>query len=261
MEHQLFHHAKEWVLEAGSIIRESLKQEIEVEFKTSPADLVTIMDRKIETYFIEQINHHFPTHFILGEEGMSENGPSNPLDGTVWIIDPIDGTTNFVHQKRNFSISVGIYQNGEAQLGFIYDPVEGELFYAEKGKGAYLNGIKLPVLKDTTLEHSILSFNHLWLTPNEKCDYKKLQVLVEKARGTRCIGSASLEMAYVACGRLDAYLDFRLSPWDIAAGLLILDEVNIKTLTIEGKQIDVFHPSTTVFSRTKLSNEIINLLL
>jgi myo-inositol-1(or 4)-monophosphatase len=257
LEGQLFNHAKSWVLKAGEIIRESFEKQIKVEYKTSAADLVTEIDKEIEQFFIKNILENYPGHYILGEEGVSQDQDYDPKKETVWIIDPIDGTTNFVHQKRNFAISVGIYQGGKPKIGFIYDPVEEELFHAERGKGAFLNGVKLDNVNETTLEHALISLNPTWLTPNNRVDYTKFHSVVEVARGTRCIGSASLEMAYIACGRLDAYIDFRLSSWDIAAGLILLDEVGVNRLTVEGHPIDVFNPGTTLFSLPGLSNELI----
>lgn len=260
MSAEIFKMAKSWVLEAGEIVRNSFNKEISVEFKTSASDLVTQMDRGIEHFFIKKIAEHYPDHFVLGEEGVSKDNVYNPKEETVWIIDPIDGTTNFVHQKRNFTISVGIFENGEPLVGFIYDPVADEMFTGQRGIGAYFNGTKLNNLSATSLEYALISFNPIWLIPNEKYDYEKLHTVVEQSRGVRCLGSASLEMAYIACGRLDAYIDFRLSSWDIAGGLVILDELGATLTTVHGEPIDIFHPSTTLFSRPGLSNEIIKIV-
>lgn len=261
MSDKIYDLAKSWVLEAGELVRDSFNKQINVEFKTSASDLVTQMDRGIEEFFIKKISEHFPSHFVLGEEGVSKDKTYNPAEETVWIIDPIDGTTNFVHQKRNFTISVGIYVKGTAEIGLVYDPVAEELFSAQKGKGAFLNDQQLQTLSETPLEHAIISFNPLWLTPNEKCDFQKIQTIVKRSRGIRGLGSASLEMVYVACGRLDAYFDFRLSSWDIAGGMVILEELGAKLTTADGKKIDVFHPSSTMFSRPGLSDELIREML
>ncbi|MCD8501914.1 MAG: inositol monophosphatase family protein [Bacillaceae bacterium] len=252
----MYEQAKKWTLEAGEHLRESLKLAIDVEFKTSASDLVTEKDREIEQFFAKKINEHFPNHYILGEEGTVENQNYNVRSETVWIIDPIDGTTNFVNQKMNFAISVALYEKGLPVFGIVYDPIKDELFHALKGKGAYVNDEKLVPLKPVALKNSLLSFNAMWAIPNEKVDYKKMWPLIEKSRGVRYIGSAALEIVWIAVGRLDAYIDFRLSPWDIAAGVIILQELGGEVHTLEEQLFDLFVTSSTLFSRPTLSSEI-----
>ncbi|GAE37332.1 inositol monophosphatase family protein [Halalkalibacter akibai] len=258
---ELYETARKWTLEAGERIKHSLTDTIEVEYKTSAADLVTQKDKEIEQFFIERILNEYPDHHILGEEGMSETTPADYQQGTVWIIDPIDGTTNFVHQKRNFAISVAIYRDGSPLIGCIYDPIEEELFHGCKDNGAFLNDEKLPVLTSCSVEEAVISFNHLWVVPNEKVDYEKMQQIVLDVRGVRSIGSAALEIAYVACGRLDAYLDFRLSAWDIAAGIVILNELAGISTTMEQEDVDVFNLSSTIFIRPGLDEKLTSYLL
>jgi myo-inositol-1(or 4)-monophosphatase len=250
--------AKSWTLEAGKRLRECLEDVLEIEYKTSAADIVTNMDREIEQFFIEKISKQFPKHYVLGEEGMATKKTYQSQDEIVWIIDPIDGTTNFVHQKQNFTISVAVYEKGEPRIGIIYDPIQDELFHAFMGQGAYLNERKLEPLTGGSIEEAVLGINALWLTPNPKFDHLRLQALVRHVRGTRSVGSAALEMAYVACGRLDGYLTLRLSPWDFAAGLVILDELGASMTTIHNQKIDVFSKSTVFVGKKKLHHEIMN---
>jgi myo-inositol-1(or 4)-monophosphatase len=254
---QLFEHAKRWTLEAGDILKKATTETVQVEYKTSAADLVTEKDKEIEQFFIDKIMSKYPTHFLLGEEGLAKDQIFNPANEIVWVVDPIDGTTNFVHQQRNFAISVGIYENGQPKVGLVYDPIGNELFHAQTGKGAYLNNTPLLKLQDKNLEEAIISMNQMWLISNDKVEHQRFEEVIRKARGTRYIGSAALEIAYVACGRLDTYLDFRLSPWDIAGGFIILQEVGGIVIDLENRPVDVFSPGTTIFTNKHVFSEIL----
>lgn len=257
-QEKIYEDALAWTKEAGVKLKESLTSTFAVHFKTSPADLVTEKDREIERMLVERIKRTYADHLILGEEGVYEGDMHEPDKQIVWVIDPIDGTTNFVHQKQHFCVSVAVFDCGKPLLGIIYDPVNEELFHARAGRGAYLNDQQLEPLTETSVEHGLIGMNCLWLTENSRFDHTRLQALVRHVRGTRSIGSAALELAYVACGRLDAYLTLRLSPWDYAAGLTILNELNAKVTTVDGQPLDLFAPTTTLFaSRPRLYDEIV----
>ncbi|MEH7380650.1 inositol monophosphatase family protein [Bacillus sp. JJ1533] len=253
---EVYQTAKEWTYEAGEILRNATKESVNVEYKTSAADLVTNKDKEIEQFFIDHIMTEYPTHFILGEEGLAKEQQYNPESEIVWIVDPIDGTTNFVHQKSNFAISIGIYEKGQPRIGIVYDPIADEMFHAIAGQGAYLNEKPLPKLIDKELEEANISICQYWLVPNEKVDHTIFTKVIQKARGTRYLGSAALEIVYVACGRLDTYLDFRLSPWDIAGGMVILEEVGGVMRTLENQTFSVFSPHITLFSNNNVLKEI-----
>lgn len=253
---KVFDAAKAWTLAAGKNLRDTLHESIDVQFKTSAADLVTAKDKETEEFLVKKIQETFPEHFILGEEGGVHEQEYEPTKEIVWIIDPIDGTTNFVHQKQNFAISIGIFENGQPRIGLIYDPIRDELFHAQYQKGAFLNNKALSRLGKSKLEESIFSINNLWLTPNSKLDCRRLQALVRHLRGTRSMGSAALEMAYVACQRLDGYFTLRLAPWDFAAGLVILGEVGAEMSTVENQPIDVFQKQSIFVAKPELQQEI-----
>lgn len=255
---QLYENAINWTKEAGEKLRQSVKEKLAIEFKTSFSDLVTEKDGEIEQFFVKKINQLYPDHVILGEEGTAKKENYEFNESKVWVIDPIDGTTNFVNQKLNFAISVAYYDQGVPIVGIIYDPIRDELFHAQKGEGAYLNGEKLERVTPVKLEEALLSFSAIWTIPNEKVDHNKLYPLVERARGIRYIGSAALEIAWIAVGRIDAYLDFRLSPWDIGAGILLLQELGGEATTLDGEKIDMTATATTLFSRPGLAEEIKN---
>ncbi|MFZ7942151.1 MULTISPECIES: inositol monophosphatase family protein [Bacillaceae] len=229
-------HAKEWVKEAGDRIRLSFEKTLNIETKSNPNDLVTNIDKEIEQFFIHKIRGKYPDHKILGEEGFGDE--LNSLEGIVWLIDPIDGTMNFIHQQRNFAVSIGVYENGVGKIGLIYDVVHDELYHAIRGEGAYMNGKPLPGLKETTVKESILAINATWVMENKRIDHNLMIPLVRDARGTRSYGTAALEMVFVATGRVDAYFSMRLSPWDIAAGAVIIEELGGVVTNIKGEKLD-----------------------
>lgn len=241
--------ASVFIKEAAQIIKESFDKELIVEYKSNPNDLVTNMDKKIEAFFQQKIVNAFPEHLILGEEGTGED--IQTLDGIVWIIDPIDGTTNFVHQQRHFAISVGIYENGIGQVGMIYDVIGDELFSAISGQGAYLNGQELPKLKTAKVKEAIIGVNAGLAWKDDA-----LRQIVEDCRGTRSYGSAAIEMAYVAANRLDAYISLGLSPWDFAAGAIILEEVGAIITTIKGEELNFLKPSSICVAKQELYQQL-----
>ncbi|NEY70392.1 inositol monophosphatase family protein [Bacillus mesophilus] len=248
-------YAKKWIREAGALIRESFSTELMIQSKSTPNDLVTNMDQETEKYFINKITSTFPEHRILGEEGFGDQVTS--LEGVVWIIDPIDGTMNFVHQQRNFAISIGIFEDGIGQIGLIYDVVSDELYHAVKGQGAYFNEKRLPELETVEIEKAIVGINTTWVTENKRIDHSILTPLVKKVRGTRSYGSAAIELAYVAAGRLDMYITMRLSPWDFAAGLILIEEVGGKVTTIEGKPLNLVEQNSVFACNASLHDHVI----
>jgi len=252
---QIDRYAQKWIKEAAIRIKTAFQQQLLVQTKTSRTDLVTNVDREIEQFFIENIRNTFPGHRVLGEEGFGDE--LTVLEGVVWIIDPIDGTTNFIHQQRNFAISVGIFENGIGKLGYIYDVVHDELYYARKDEGAFLNGMPLPRLEKVSVGESIIAMNATWVTENRQIDYRVLSPLVKEARGTRSYGSAALEIAYVAAGRIDAYISLRLSPWDFAAGWIIIGEVGGVFTNLYGEPLDLLSKNSILVAKPGLHEEIL----
>ncbi|MCL6585835.1 MAG: inositol monophosphatase family protein [Anoxybacillus sp.] len=247
--------ARAWLKEAGARIRETFAQQLTIQTKSSRKDLVTNVDKETEQFFIEHIKNTFPQHRVLGEEGFGDD--IGALDGTVWIIDPIDGTMNFIHQQRNFAISIGIFHDGVGQLGYIYDVVHDELYSAQKGKGAYVNDSPLPRLQPVSVSEAIISLNTTWVIDNARIDPSRLTPLVKAVRGTRSYGSAALEMAYVAAGRLDAYMTMRLSPWDFAGGLIIVEEVGGVVTNIYGEPLRLLEQNSVLVAKPGLHEQIV----
>lgn len=257
LKSEVFEKAKEWILEAGQHIRDVIDEPLYIDTKSNPNDLVTQMDRNTEKFFVRKIKDTFPGHQLLSEEGFGDKLESHK--GTVWIIDPIDGTMNFVHQKRNFAISIGIYHEGIGEVGFIYNVMEDILYSAKKGEGAFKNEKKLPKLeKKLPLEESILVINGFWACENSKINEKKVQALIKTARGTRSYGSAALEFAYLAEGIVDGYISMKLAPWDIAAGVILLDEVGGMTRQADGKDLDFLFDCSILACNIQIFDEIKN---
>jgi myo-inositol-1(or 4)-monophosphatase len=248
--------AKQWVKEAGDKIRDSFTKTLNIQTKSNPNDLVTNIDKEIEQFFINKIRKSFPNHRILGEEGFGDE-VSN-LDGVVWIIDPIDGTMNFIHQQRNFAISLGVYENGIGKIGIIYDVAHDELYHAINGKGAFMNDTQLPTLSKSTVKESIIALNATWVMENHRIDHNLLIPLVREARGTRSYGTAALEMVFVATGRVDAYISMRLSPWDVAAGAVIIEELGGVVTNLRGKKLDFLSQDSLLVANPGLHQTIIN---
>ncbi|WP_226578370.1 inositol monophosphatase family protein [Halobacillus litoralis] len=255
-KNEIFTQAKTWILEAGERIKSKIDSPRSIQTKSNPNDLVTEMDQETEQFFANKIKDTYPEHYLLGEEGFGDE--IEDLGGTVWIIDPIDGTMNFVHQKRNFAISIGIYHEGTGEIGLIYNVMEGILYTAKRGEGAYKNDSRLPDLsQDRPLKQSILALNTTWLIPeNPYVDHKGMQELVKTLRSTRSYGSAALEFAFLAEGLLDGYLTMTLMPWDYAAGSILVREVGGIVTRADQSELDLLNKTTVLAGRSNIHEEI-----
>ncbi|OFP39167.1 inositol monophosphatase, partial [Staphylococcus sp. HMSC062B11] len=212
------------------------------------------VDKATENYLYETILHNYPDHQVIGEEGHGHN--LEYLKGVIWVIDPIDGTLNFVHQKENFAISIGIYHDGKPYAGFVYDVMKDVLYHAKVGQGAFENTHKLEMIQNTELKRSIIGINPNWLTKPILSDI--FSSIVNEARSARAYGSAALEIISVAKGQLEAYLTPRLQPWDFAGGLLILNEVGGIGTNLLGDKLDFNQPNSILIANPSLHREILN---
>ena len=217
---------------------EGYNKAISIELK-GRANLVTEYDKKTEQFVISELEKAYPDHSILGEEGSSKQADPNYR----WIIDPIDGTTNFAHKHPYFCISIGLEVNGEMAAGVVYAPLPQEMFVASKGGGAFLNDKKVSV-SEVSLQDSLLGtgFNPSFPELIE-ANYKHYQHFMEVAHGIRRCGAAALDLCYVAAGRLDGFWELALNPWDMAAGLLIIQEAGGKVTNINGTPFNIEEPS------------------
>ena len=182
-------------------------------------DFVTEVDRGAEAEIVHTIRKAYPDHAILAEEG----GASGEHD-FLWIVDPLDGTTNFLHGFPHFAVSIGVQHKGKLQHGVIYAPCTQDLYVATRGSGAVLNNRKIRVSKTSSLDESLIGTGVPIRAGANLDEYlPQLRAVVEKTAGVRRAGAAALDLAYVAAGRLDAFWEMRLQPWDMAAGILLVN--------------------------------------
>jgi myo-inositol-1(or 4)-monophosphatase len=221
--------------EAGKIILHYYEAGVSVKHK-NPVELLTQADVETEKKIREIISTDFPNHGILGEE----QGGSTDSE-FLWIIDPIDGTTNFVHHLPFFCTSIALVKNKEPVLGLVFNPVSKEIFCAEKGKGAFWNNKKISVSKNSFLKDSLVATGF----PYERGELadrtiESLSKIVHKCRGIRRLGSAALDCCYVAKGSFEIYYEYSIKPWDIAAGCLIVQEAGGQLHSMDGSDFDLF---------------------
>jgi myo-inositol-1(or 4)-monophosphatase len=187
-------------------------------------DFVTDVDQAAEQAIIEVLLQAYPSHAIYAEES-GITGTVNDESEYVWIIDPLDGTTNFIHGFPQYAISIALQQRGVVTQAVVYDPVHNDLFTATKGAGAYLNEKRIRVNKLDRISGALLASGYKPGSPLAIAEFAKMfTIMAERSQGIRRAGSAALDLAYVACGRLDGYYEKNLKPWDIAAGALLVTE-------------------------------------
>jgi myo-inositol-1(or 4)-monophosphatase len=227
--------AVEGALIAGRIQRRYFRTNITVE-KKGPIDLVTAADLEVEQAFRRLIASRFPSHAVLGEESAAD--PEDSRRSHRWIIDPVDGTTNFAHGLALFCVSIALEIDGQLEVGVVYDPVANELFTAERGQGARCNGERIHVSDRSTLIDGMLVTGF----PYSVRDQPATQVAVftaflRTARAVRRLGSAALDLCYVAAGRFDGFWEVQLNPWDFAAGVLIVTEAGGRVTDYAGRPL------------------------
>ena len=230
--------AVEAALEAGQLLMKSVGRIQTIERKGGQeTNLVTEVDRKSEALIIDKIRRRYPNHDFLGEESGASEGKSE----FRWVIDPIDGTTNFTHGLPIFCVSIGLEVKGEPALGVIYDPNRDELFTAERGKGAYLNKKRLRVSKTGKLIESLIVTGFPYSIGKEPdAVLVHFRNFLKEAQALRRLGSAALDLCYVAAGRFDGYYEISLNPWDMAAGVVILEEAGGKFTNFRGFPSNIY---------------------
>ncbi|MGH7198542.1 MAG: inositol monophosphatase family protein [Candidatus Omnitrophota bacterium] len=229
---KLLNVAKRAALAAGKLLMASYGKlthsQISMKAKN---DFVTEIDKKSEKLIISIVKKTFPGHAIQAEESGISLGK-----GILWVIDPLDGTSNYIHQFPFFSVSIGVLENGRPVAAVIYDPVHQELFTAERGKGAFLNGRRIRVTKVRTLADSLMTTGIPFRARERFSQYlASFEKISLSTVGMRRGGSAALDLAYVACGRFDGFWEIDLSPWDIAAGALLIEEAGGKITDVWGQ--------------------------
>lgn len=228
--------------QAGQILRAGYQQEHQVDYK-GDIDLVTEIDRKSEDYLLGEIRRDFPDHHILAEESGGTRG-----DGHQWYIDPLDGTVNYAHHIPIFSVSIAYASNGTLNLGAVYDPMRDEMFSAERGAGAHLNGHPLYVSGSTELQKSLLVTGFPYDAWDSEFDnFDNFIRFAKLSQGVRRLGSAALDLCYVAAGRFDGFWELSLNPWDVAAGGLICEEAGARVTNVHG-EADFISPPQSILA-------------
>jgi len=242
--------------QAGAILRAGYDKEHQVGYK-GVIDLVTEVDHLSEKFLLGEVQRDFPDHHIFSEE----SGVIQGDDEHIWYIDPLDGTVNYAHDIPIFCVSIAYASHSDLTLGAVYDPMRDEMFLAERGKGAHLNGRTLRVSSATELQKSLLVTGfpyNAWDTPQDNfANFVKFGKLTQ---GVRRLGSAALDLCYVAAGRFDGFWEMSLHPWDVAAGGLISEEAGALVTNVHGGPDFISQPQSVIAAAPGIHTEILEKL-
>lgn len=241
---------------AGNILREGYHSTFQIDYKGS-INLVTEVDYRSETYLLEQIRTHYPQDHIVTEESGNQAGSNHRR----WYIDPLDGTVNFAHRIPFFCVSIACEVDGELALGVVYEPLRDECFTAQRGRGAWLNGQPIRPASTADLDHSLLTTGFSYdirTNPAHAANLNHYRHFALHSQGVRRLGSAALDLCYVAASRFDGYWELAVESWDIAAGALIARESGAQVSAINGDPLDVRHPQGIVCAPRPLHPQILH---
>lgn len=242
--------------EAGSIVREGFGKNITVEFKTDEGNLVTEIDKKSEKTIINFIEKKYPKDSILAEEGSNKNGTSDNL----WVVDPLDGTTNFTHGLPIFGVSIGVIRKKEIIAGVVYDVINDIVYSAEKGSCAFANNKKISVSNNNKLARSLLATGFAYnVKENPQHTFEKFSAVTKSVRAVRRLGSAALDICHVAKGIYDGFWEVNLNPWDICAGMIISKEAGGSVTDFSGNEIDIYSKQILI-TNGKVKDQLLKLL-
>ncbi len=230
--------ASEIAREAGALVADYYERRVPYELK-SEFDLVTEADRASEALIIHRLREVYPDHRIVAEE----TGGHESSSEYCWYVDPLDGTTNFAHSFPMFAVSIGLLRAGEPILGVVYDPVRRELFYAERGSGAFLNNERIRVSGVASLNGALACTGFPSRKRSHDINIHFYYQVAMASHGVRRTGSAALDLAYVAAGRLDLFWEFGLKPWDMAAGVVLVEEAGGRVSDMRGAPHDIIESS------------------
>lgn len=241
--------------EAGRLLLQGLETGFRVSRK-GVVDLVTEVDIAAEKLIVSRIREAFPTHRILAEENHREDSGG----GYRWIIDPLDGTTNYAHRYPVFSVSIALEFEGEVQWGAVYDPLRDEMFSARKGGGAFCNSVPIVVSSTETLGSSLLATGFPYdIQTSRRNNLKNYCAFAVRCQGVRRSGSAAIDLSYVASGRLDGFWELKLNPWDCAAGALIVCEAGGTMTDFRGRAFSI-HGGELVASNGRIHGQMLEVL-
>ena len=246
---------KEIILKAGEIFKEGFYSSKEITLK-GKKDLVTEYDVKIEEFLKEQFKNF--GYSIIAEESVKDEF------GDSIIIDPIDGTTNFAHQIPHCAISIGVYENKKPKFAFVYNPILNEFYTAIAGEGAYKNGVKIQVSRNDYFQRALVATGFPYSSADNTDDLdlviKRLHKILPKCQDIRRLGSAALDLCYVADGKYEGFYEINLKPWDVSAGILIVKEAGGEISNDRGDEFDMFNDKCIVASNSLIHSELVDLL-
>lgn len=241
--------------EAGAILRLGFGRAEQIEYKGA-VDLVTEFDRRSEAHILERIHTVYPEHQVRAEE----TGRSGRASEHEWLVDPLDGTVNFAHGFPIFAVSLALTRRGELQMGVVYDPMRDELFAAELGRGATLNGAPIRVSAERDLSKALLTTGFPYdVRTNPQNNFAEFINFYMRSQAVRRPGSAALDCCYVACGRCDGYWEYKMKPWDVGAGGLIVREAGGRVTTASGDE-DFLGADSIVASNGHLHEQMLRVL-
>lgn len=221
------------------------------------ADYVTQVDTDIQNFLARELGNRFPAIQFLGEEEGLHEVPGD----TYWILDPIDGTTNLIHDYQHSVISLALYEKGEITLGIVYDPFREDVYHAKKGSGSFLNGTPIHVSEAGDLCETIIAVG---TSPYDRElaeeNFKRIRRVFDRAQDIRRTGTAAMDLVYVACGRTGGFFEPKLSPWDFAAGQLLVKEAGGKVTDFAGKELNFLQRGSVMASNGKIHEELRGLL-
>ncbi len=222
---------------AGEIIREGFGKNFSIEYKTNLSNLVTEIDKKSEGTIIDFVKKEFPTHSVLAEETGSHESSSEYL----WVVDPLDGTSNFAHGFPIFSVSIGVQKNNETVCGVVYDVMNDAVYSSEKGSGSFRNGQKLQISTNDDIRKSMIVTGFPYnVAENPDHVFERFIAFLKTARAVRRLGSAAIDFCYVASGVFDGFWEVHLNPWDLCAGKLIVEEAGGIVTNFAGESTDIY---------------------
>jgi myo-inositol-1(or 4)-monophosphatase len=241
---------------AGHLLRSELPGSRRIAYKGTPTNLVTEMDARAEELIVGRLTAAFPDDAVLGEERGATAGRS----GRRWIVDPLDGTTNYAHGLPLFGVSIALEVAGRVELGVVYDPVHDEMYVAERGAGAFVNDRKLAVSRAASLDEALLMTGFPYnIRETEETNLREYAAFSLRAQGVRRLGSAVLYLSWLAAGRVDGYWELRTGPWDVAAGGLLVEEAGGRITAIDGGPLDIDRP-TVLASNGRIHDEMLKVL-
>lgn len=245
------------LIDAGELLATSVIHRNMIEEKGF-ANYVTEVDYEVQKVLTAKLMEIIPGSNVIGEESKHN---IYDIEKPTWIVDPVDGTTNLMYGYKHSAISVALYKENAPYMGFVYNPYLKEMFFAQVGKGAFLNDVPIKVTKNTVMEECLAGFG---TNPYDRSGVDKTfeiaKTIFKKCRDLRRSGSAALDMAYIACGRIDLFFEMCLQPWDYAAGLIILAEAGGKTTDWQGKSPKVICPSSIIGSNGAIHGQVLEII-